>query len=82
MAKTSSGRMPRVRTVTADDVDEVNGRLEIVQGELGAVAARMRHLRLRNLTITGWGKIDRALNLLRQFTAHAEFAVKTVRGPE
>jgi hypothetical protein len=74
--------MPRVRTVTADDVDEAIDRLEAVHGELGAVAARMRQLKLKNLTITGWGKFDRALDLLRQFTAHAEFAVKTERGQD
>jgi hypothetical protein len=74
--------MPRVRTVRADDIDEVIGRLEIVQGELGEVAARMRQLKLKHLTITGWGKFDRALDLLREFTAHAEFAVKTVRGQD
>jgi hypothetical protein len=73
--------MPRVRTVTADDVDEAIDRLEGIQGELGAVATRMRQLKLKNLTITGWGKYDRAFDLLRQFTAHAEFAVKTLPAP-
>ena len=77
VAKSSASRMPRVRTVTADDVDEAIERLESIQGELGAVAARMRHLKLKILTITGWGKFDRAYDLLRQFTAHSEFAVKT-----
>jgi hypothetical protein len=72
--------MPRVRAVTADEVDEAIDRLEHVQGELGAVAARMRHVKLKTLTITGWGKFDRALDLLRQFTAHAEFAIKTRSG--
>jgi hypothetical protein len=72
--------MPRVRAVTADEVDEAIDRLEHVQGELGAVSARMRHLKLKTLTITGWGKFDRALDLLGQFTAHAEFAIKTRSG--
>jgi len=77
VAKSSSGRMPRVRTVTADDIQAAAQQLAAVQGELAAVADRMRHLRLRQLTVTGWGKFDRAADLLREFTAHAEFAVKT-----
>ncbi len=72
--------MPRVRAVTADEVDEAIDRLEHVQGELGAVAARMRQVKLKTLTITGWGKFDRALDLLGEFTAHAEFAIKTRAG--
>ena|SRR6266446_8338872 len=77
VAKSSSGRMPRVQTVTADDIHEAIARLEIVQGELAAVAERMRHLKLKQVSVTGWGKFERATELLRQFTAHAEFAVKT-----
>ena len=75
MAKVS--RMPRVRPTTPDELDETIDRLERVQGELGAVAARMRQLKLKQLTITGFGKFDRAMELLKQFTAHAEFAIKT-----
>ena len=75
MAKAS--RMPRVRLTTPDELDETLDRLEKVQGELGAVASRMRQLKLKHLTITGFGKFDRAMDLLRQFTAHAEFAIKT-----
>ncbi len=77
MAKSSSGRMPRVRPVTADDVLSAVARLEEAQGELAAVAERMRHLKLRQISLTGWGKFDRAMELLKQFSAHAEFAVKT-----
>src|SRR5262245_15131002 len=82
VSKSSPSRMPRVRTVTADDVEDAARRLEEVQGELAAVAERMRHLKLKQLTVTGWGKFDRAVELLRQFTAHAEFAVKTAPGAE
>jgi hypothetical protein len=27
--------------------------------------------------VTGWGKFERAIDLLREFAAHAEFSVKT-----
>lgn len=77
MAKSSSGRMPRVRLVTADDLKVAIDRLEAVQGELAAVADRMRHLKLKHLQITGWGKFERATDLLLQFSAHSEFAIKT-----
>ena len=77
VAKSSSGRMPRVQTVAADDIQEAMARLEVVQGELAAVAERMRQLKLKQVSVTGWGKFERAADLLRQFTAHAEFAVKT-----
>ena len=77
MAKSSSDRMPRVQTVTADDIQQAIARLEVVQGELAAVAERMRQLKLKHVSVTGWGKFERAAGLLRQFTAHAEFAVKT-----
>jgi len=69
--------MPRVRDVTADDFQSAIEQLEAVQGELAAVADRMRHLKLRQITVTGWGKFERATDLLREFSAHAEFAVKT-----
>jgi hypothetical protein len=69
--------MPRVQTVTADDIHQAIARLETVQGELAAVAERMRVLKLKHVPVTGWGKFERATGLLRQFTAHAEFAVKT-----
>ena len=69
--------MPRVRPVTADDVQSAISRLQDVEGELGAVAERMRYLKLKQLSVTGWGKFDRAMELLKQFTAHAEFALKT-----
>ena len=78
MAKSS--RMPRVQPTTPDDIDETIDRLEKVQGELGAAAARMRQLKVKQLTITGFGKFDRAMELLKRFTAHAEFAVKTLKG--
>ena len=71
--------MPRVRAVTADDIQSTIGQLEAVQGELAAVANRMRHLKLKQITVTGWGKFERALDLLKEFSAHAEFAVKTVK---
>jgi len=77
VAKSSSDRMPRVQTVTADDIQQAIARLEIVQSELTAVAERMRHVKLKQVSVTGWGKFERATDLLRQFTAHAEFAVKT-----
>jgi hypothetical protein len=77
MAKSSTDRMPRVRPATADDFAEAIDRLETVQGELDVVAARIRQLKLKQLTVTGWGKFDRAMDLLNQFTAHAQFAVKT-----
>ena len=69
--------MPRVRPTTPDDIDETIERLERVQRELAAVAARMRQIKLKQLTITGFGKFDRAMDLLKEFTAHAEFAIKT-----
>jgi hypothetical protein len=62
-----------------DDLQVAIDRLEGIQGELAAVAARMRHQKLRQLQITGWGKYERALELLKQFSAHSEFAIKTVR---
>lgn len=74
--------MPRVRVVTADDVETAIARLEEVQGELAAVAGRMRQSRIRQLSVTGWGKFDRAIELLKQFSAHTEFAVKTSPGRE
>ena len=77
MAKSSSDRMPRVQSVTADEIQQAIARLEVVQGELAAVAERMRVLKLKQVSVTGWGKFERAADLLRQFTAHAEFAVKT-----
>jgi hypothetical protein len=39
----------------------------------------MRLQKLKQLQITGWGKYERALELLKQFSAHSEFAIKTVR---
>jgi hypothetical protein len=71
--------MPRVRPVTPDDLQSAIGRLETAQGELGAVAERMRYLKLKQITLTGWGKFERAMDLLQEFSAHAEFAVKTAR---
>lgn len=80
MSKTSSGRMPRVRPVTADDFQSAVARLTEFQGELAAVAERMRQKKLKHISLTGWGKYERALELLKQFSAHAEFAVKTAPG--
>jgi hypothetical protein len=71
--------MPRVRPVTADDLQGAIQRLLAHQGELGAVAERMRHLKLKHVTLTGWGKFERAMDLLQEFAAHAEFAVKTAK---
>ncbi len=79
MGKSSSGRMPRVRLVTADDLQSTIDRLEAAQGELAAVAERMRYVKLRQISLTGWGKFERAMDLLQEFAAHAEFAVKTTR---
>ncbi|MGE5194926.1 MAG: hypothetical protein ACM3U2_20735 [Deltaproteobacteria bacterium] len=79
MGKSSSGRMPRVRSVTADDLQSAIERLAVAQGELGAVAERMRYLKLRHISLTGWGKFERAMDLLQEFAAHAEFSVKTAR---
>jgi hypothetical protein len=62
-----------------DDLQAAIERLEGIQGELAAVAARMRLQKLKQLQITGWGKYERALELLKQFSAHSEFAIKTVR---
>src|SRR5438445_6117682 len=77
VARTSSGRMPRVRIVTADDVQSAIERLEAVQGELAAVVELMRQRKLKQLSLTGWGKYERAMQLLKQFTAHTEFSLKT-----
>jgi hypothetical protein len=66
-----------VRPVSPDDLQGAINRLETLQGEIAAVAARMRQTKLKQLTITGWGKYERALDLLQQFSAHAEFAIKT-----
>jgi len=77
VAKSTSERMPRVQSATPDDIQKAIARLEVVQGELAAVAERMRVLKLKQVSVTGWGKFERAADLLRQFTAHAEFAVKT-----
>jgi hypothetical protein len=77
VAKSSTDRMPRVRAATPDDLQAVIDRLETLQGEIAAVAARMRQTKLKQLTITGWGKYERAFDLLQQVSAHAEFAIKT-----
>lgn len=69
--------MPRVRLVTPDDLVSVVDRLEAFQGELEAVAELMRQRKLRELSITGWGKYERAVSLLKEFTAHVEFSLKT-----
>jgi hypothetical protein len=61
-----------------DDLQVAIDRLEDMQGEMAAVVDRMRTLKIKQLQITGWGKFERALDLLRQFSAHAEFAVKTL----
>jgi hypothetical protein len=82
LAKSSSGRMPRVRPVTADDLQTAIARLAEIQGELAAVAERMRRERHKHLSVTGWGKFDRAMELLKQFSAHTEFAMKTAPGRE
>lgn len=79
MAKSSKERMPRVQMASPDDLQVAIDRLEGIQGELAAVAARMRQQKLKQLQITGWGKYERALELLKQFSAHSEFAIKTVR---
>ena len=70
--------MPRVQLASPDDLHAAINRLEAIQGELAAVAARMRQQKLKQLQITGWGKYERALELLKQFSAHSEFAIKTV----
>lgn len=79
MAKSNKGRMPRVQMASPDDLQTAIDRLSGIQGELAAVAARMRQQKLKQLQITGWGKYERALELLKQFSAHSEFAIKTVR---
>ena len=61
-----------------DDLMKAVDRLEDMQGEITAVADRMRQLKIRQLQVTGWGKFERAIDLLREFSAHAEFAVKTI----
>jgi hypothetical protein len=61
-----------------DDLQKAIERLEEMQGEMAAVADRMRQEKIKSLQVTGWGKFERALDLLREFSAHAEFAVKTV----
>jgi len=66
-----------VRSVTADDLQSAIDRLSAAQGELAAVAERMRYVKLRQITLTGWGKFERAMDLLQEFSAHAEFAVNT-----
>lgn len=82
MPKPSSGRMPRVRPVTVDDLQSVIDRLEAFQGEFEAIAELMRQRKLRELSVTGWGKYERAVELLKQFAAHAEFSLKTAPGRE
>ena len=74
--------MPRVRSVTVDDLTSVIDRLEAFQGELEAVAELMRQRKLKELSMTGWGKYERAVSLLKEFTAHAEFSLKTAPGRE
>ena len=71
--------MPRVQMASPDDLQAAIERLSGIQGELAAVAARMRQQKIKQLQITGWGKYERALELLKQFSAHSEFAIKTVR---
>lgn len=77
MSKSSSTRLPRVRMVGPDDLLTAAKRLEEMQGDMTAVADRMRQLKMKQLQITGFGKFERAIDLLREFAAHAEFAVKT-----
>ncbi len=71
--------MPRVQMASPDDLQATIDRLESIQGEIAAVAARMRQMKIKQLQITGWGKYERALELLKQFSAHSEFAIKTFR---
>jgi hypothetical protein len=73
----SQGRLPRVRMCGPDDLQAAVARVEELQGEIAAVADRMRQLKIKNLQVTGWGKFERAIDLLREFAAHAEFSVKT-----
>ena len=75
MAK--AGRLPRVKMLTPDDIQKAAERLEELQAELVAVADRMRSLKIKQLQITGSGKFERAVDLLRDFSAHCEFAIKT-----
>ncbi|HEY3966827.1 MAG TPA: hypothetical protein VGM05_19850 [Planctomycetaceae bacterium] len=77
MSKSSSTRLPRVRMIGPDDLLTAAKRLEAMQGEMTAVADRMRQQKIKQLQVTGWGKFERAIDLLREFTAHSEFAVKT-----
>lgn len=79
MSKSSSTRLPRVRMIGPDDLLTAAKRLEEMQGEMSAVADRMRQQKIKQLQVTGWGKFERAIDLLREFTAHSEFAVKTAR---
>ena len=74
----ANARLPRVRMCGPDDLQKAIDRLEEMQGEMAAVADRMRQEKIKSLQVTGWGKFERALDLLREFSAHAEFAVKTV----
>ncbi|MBI3648130.1 MAG: molybdopterin-dependent oxidoreductase [Actinobacteria bacterium] len=53
-----------MRLVTADDLQSTIARLEAAQGELAAVAERMRYVKLRQISLTGWGKFERAMDLL------------------
>lgn len=71
-----------MRPVTTDDFASAIDRLEAIQGELAAVGELMRQRRLKNLSMTGWGKYERAIELLKQFTAHSEYALKTAPGRE
>lgn len=77
MSKSSKTRLPRVRMVGPDDLLAAAKRLEQMQGDLTAVADRMRQLKMKQLQVTGFGKFERAIDLLREFAAHGEFAVKT-----
>src|SRR5262245_18347535 len=77
VSKSSSTRLPRVRMASPDDLQTAVDRLEEMQGEIAAVADRMRQQKIKQLQITGWGKFERAIDLLREFSAHGEFAVKT-----
>jgi hypothetical protein len=62
-----------------DELQAAIDRLEEMQGEMSAVVDRMREQKMKQLQITGWGKFERAIDLLREFSAHSEFAVKTAR---
>ena len=79
VGKSSSERLPRVRPVTADELRAAVERLETVQGELAAVVELMGERKHKHLSLTGWGKFERAVDLLQQFSAHVEYALKTAR---